>query len=204
VYRRRNPTREPYDVVLPVCEGSKTEPNYFKEARLAYQLSSLNIQIRQPPCNDPLTIVNFAIEQLTRDLDYNRAYCVFDRDQHASFDQAIRRAEESEVGTARRLFVIPSVPCFEIWILLHYRYTAGAYTAAGGQTACERLIREVRRHLANYEKGRTGVFAELSGMLNQALANAARLEKHNADTASLNPATRMHHLICYLRGLRQR
>jgi hypothetical protein len=204
VYRRRGPTREPYDVVLLACEGSKTEPNYFKEAGVAYQLSSLNIQIRQPPGNDPLKIVEFAIDELARDSDYNRAYCVFDRDQHSNFDQAIRRAEESEHGRVGRLFVIPSVPCFEIWILLHYRYTARAYTAVGSQTACERLIREVREHFADYEKGRTGVFAELSGTLNQALANAARLEEHNADTASLNPATRMHHLICYLKELRQK
>jgi len=28
-YRRLSPQREPYDYVLIVCEGEKTEPNYF-------------------------------------------------------------------------------------------------------------------------------------------------------------------------------
>src|SRR5271166_4672640 len=103
-FRRRAPTREPYDVVLLVCEGTKTEPNYLKEARFTYKLSSVNIDIRQPPRSDPLSIINFAIAQLQADCDYNRGYCVFDRDQHANFDEAIRRAEQSELSNSGRLF----------------------------------------------------------------------------------------------------
>src|SRR6266496_1070865 len=202
-FRRRAPRRDPYDVVLLACEGSKTEPNYLREARLVYRLSSLNIQIQQPPGNDPLTIVNFAISQLEADPDYNRAYCVFDRDDHPNFAQAIRRADEYERNNTGKLFVIPSVPCFEIWVLLHYRYTTAAYTPAGGQTACERLIREVRQHFTDYEKGHKTVFSKLSALFDQALVTAARLEKHNADTDTLNPATRIHQLMNYLKGLRQ-
>lgn len=33
-FRRRVKHREPYDVILIVCEGSKTEPDYFKAAIL--------------------------------------------------------------------------------------------------------------------------------------------------------------------------
>lgn len=201
-YRRRGPTREPYDVVLLVCEGRKTEPNYFKEARLAYRLSSVNIQIQQPPGNDPLTIVEFAIVELERDPDYNRAYCVFDRDEHSNFEQAIRRAEGSQVYKSGKLYLTPSVPCFEIWVLLHYRYTTSPYAPAAGQTACERLISDVRQYFTDYEKGHKTVFAQLSGMLDQALSHATRLEKHNSDTASENPATRMHRLVQYLKELR--
>jgi hypothetical protein len=46
-YVRRGPTREPYDVVLIVCEGAKTEPNYFKRLKLAYRLSNANIHVLQ-------------------------------------------------------------------------------------------------------------------------------------------------------------
>jgi hypothetical protein len=183
--------------------GTKTEPNYLKELRLAYRLSSVNIQIQAPPGSDPLSVVKFAIQQLNRDSDYNRAYCVFDRDQHTTFDQAVDRAQTSKFGKEGKLLVIPSVPCFEIWILLHYRFTTGAYSGAGGLTACERLTRDVRKHFATYEKGHKAVFTELTPMLDQALVNAARLEKHNSDTGSGNPATRMHNLVNYLRALKK-
>jgi len=43
--RREAQKREPYDVVLIVCEGDKTEPNYFKELRDAFKLSTANIRI---------------------------------------------------------------------------------------------------------------------------------------------------------------
>jgi hypothetical protein len=201
-FARRAPTREPYDVVLIACEGTKTEPNYFKAARSAYRLSSVNIYIREPPGSDPSSIVNFAIEELRHDADYDRVYCVFDRDQHANFDEAMRRAEQSEFAKAERLFVIPSVPCFELWVLLHYRYTTSSYTEAGGQSACERVIRDLRQHLENYDKGHKTIFTELEALLDQALMNADRLEKHNKDTRSINPATRMHHLMKYLKEMR--
>lgn len=37
--------REEYDLVLIVCEGSKTEPNYFNNLRQVERLSSSNIMV---------------------------------------------------------------------------------------------------------------------------------------------------------------
>jgi hypothetical protein len=185
-------------VVLVVCEGSKTEPNYLQGLRIARRLSSVNIRIVPPPGGDPLTIVNFAIRQLQADAEYDRGYCVFDRDQHATFDQAIRRVARSELGRQGRLMAIPSTPCFEVWILLHYLYSTSAYVAAGGISACDRVIRDVRQHFPMYAKGRRTVFAELAVRLNQAVIHAHQLEHHNAATGTVNPATSMHQLVNYL------
>jgi hypothetical protein len=88
-YRRRNPQREPYDYVLIVCEGEKTEPNYFHGLRRAYALSSANIEIVRPPAHDPLNIVAYAEKRLIEG-SYDRAYCVFDRNGRAGFDTALR------------------------------------------------------------------------------------------------------------------
>src|ERR1700732_3973663 len=94
-YRRRGAIREPYDVVLIVCEGEKTEPNYLHGLRNAYNLSSVNVRIIPPPGSDPLSIVKFAIGELKRDPEYDRAYCVFDKDGHATFSAAVRRIRQS-------------------------------------------------------------------------------------------------------------
>ena len=53
---RGRPSREPYDRVLIVCEGTKTEPNYFSDLARHYELSTANIEIVGSGA-DPLTIV---------------------------------------------------------------------------------------------------------------------------------------------------
>ena len=75
-YSRRGPVRGPYDRVLIVCEGEKTEPHYFGGLRLHYRLSSANIEITRAHGTDPMSIVSFAEARLG---NYDRAYCVFDR-----------------------------------------------------------------------------------------------------------------------------
>lgn len=191
-------------MILIVCEGAKTEPNYINGLRLAFELSSVNIRVMQPPGSDPMSIVTFAIRQMKSDPEYDRAYCLFDRDQHTNFDRALQLIAVSEYGRTGRLFAITSVPCFEVWILLHYRYSTGAYTASRGESACARVIKDVHKFFPDYEKGHQGAFGVLAALLDQAVAHAQRLEQHNAETENFNPATQMHHLVSYLRGLRSR
>jgi RloB-like protein len=202
-FSRRGPVREPYDVVLVVCEGSKSEPNYLEGLRVARRLSSVNIRIVPPPSSDPTTIANFAIRELEVDAEFDRGYCVFDRDQHATFEVAIRRVARSKFGREGRLIAIPSTPCFEVWILLHYVSSTSAYVAAGGMSACDRVIRDVQQHLPAYTKGHRAVFAALAARLNQAVIHAHQLERHNCTTGAINPATSMHHLVNYLITLKR-
>ena len=59
-YARRGPAREPYDLVLIVCEGTKTEPFYFDGLRVAERLSSANIKVTPAVGSDPMSIVQYA------------------------------------------------------------------------------------------------------------------------------------------------
>lgn len=201
-YQRRQPVRQPYDVVLVVCEGTKTEPSYINALRNSLGLSSLNIRVLQPPGNDPMSIARFAIQQMEEDSDYDRAYCIFDSDQHANFLEAIRVIEASDFYRSERLIPIPSVPCFEVWMLLHYRYTSSGYMSSQGEPPCAKVIRDLRAYFPDYEKGHKNAYEKLSSMLNQAITHAERLEKHNIETKSSNPSTQMHHLIKYLRKIK--
>jgi RloB-like protein len=129
-YKRRGPQREPYDYVLIVCEGEKTEPGYFRGLRQAYRLSSANIEITHPNATDPVNIVRFTEARLVAG-GFDRAYCVFDRDNHTNHDEALQMVTQSENGKQKRLFAITSVPCFELWVLLHFRYTSSAFNKVG-------------------------------------------------------------------------
>jgi len=202
-YRRREPVREPYDVVLIVCEGEKTEPRYFKELRAAYRLSNANVIVAPPEHgNDPLSIVRYAEYQLDLYSDYNRVYCVFDRNGHATYAAALQKIKDSPHGKSGRLIATPSVPCFEVWVLLHYEYTSAPFSAVGGKSACDQVTKKVLGHCDKYHKGFAGVFKELAHRTDAAVTHAERLETYNRKTSSENPATDVHHLVTYLRGLR--
>jgi hypothetical protein len=117
-YKRRASQREPYDTALIVCEGQKTEPHYLDGLKQEYKLSSANIRITPADGTDAVSIVRFAKAQAERDGGYDRVYCVFDRDGHRNFTEAI--------GLIRQFGYIPIVswPCFEIWVLLHFAYSS--------------------------------------------------------------------------------
>jgi hypothetical protein len=181
-YTRRGPVREPYDVVLIVCEGTKTEPYYFDNFIKHYKLSSVNIRVIRPPRHDPAGIVEFAIGELGRDQEIDRAYCVFDRNGHATYIAALDRITRSAYGRARKLIAVVSKPCFEVWLLLHYRYSNAPHVAVGGASACDLAVSELRRHFPAYAKGHQSIFNVLLPQLDTAIQNAARLEAHNIAT----------------------
>jgi hypothetical protein len=60
-----------------------------------------------------------------------------------------------------------------------------------------------RHSLPKYAKSNEGVYTQLADKVILAMANGRRLEKYNASTQSTNPATQMHALVDYLRGLKQ-
>jgi hypothetical protein len=201
-YKRRGPQREPYDYVLIVCEGGKTEPNYFRRLRDVYRLNSANIEITRADGTDPVSVVKFTEARLIQG-EFDRAYCVFDRDGHANYSEALQIVANSQNGKNGRLRAITSVPCFEIWVLLHFRYSSAAFNSAGSQSACDRVVAEVRKHFADYSKGHTGVYDRLETLMEKAHAHAKRLTEENATTGSTNPATRVHELVEYLCNIRK-
>jgi hypothetical protein len=206
--RRRRPSpllsreskREPYDVVLIVCEGSKTEPLYLGGLQRLHRLSSANIEIVPSPGQDPLSIVDHAAK-MARTEDFDRTFCVFDRDGHAGYDQALRRIAELNSGGGN-MTAITSWPCFEMWLLLHFEYTARPFERVQNTSACDRVIRSLRRHIPDYDKGRAGLYDELLHRRDTALSNALLLERDNAQTGATNPSTRMHSLVEYLLNLK--
>jgi len=200
--KRRGPRREPYDRVLIVCEGSKTEPYYLRELIAHHQLSSANVQIIGDGGAAPISVVDYAIEQFEKDPDYNSVFCVFDRDEHASFDAAIQRVRDKTLqrrdGRRRlgpaRFEAITSIPCFEYWILLHFQYTTATMPRF---VDVEPRLRAIPA-LAGYNKGATGLFAMTQAHLQAALDHAERANKSALDVGSSNPTTQMPRLIRYL------
>ena len=196
-YRRRGPQREPYDFVLIVCEGGKTEPQYLDGLKQAFKLSSANIRVTSADGTDPVSIARFAQRLVDKEGGYDRVYCVFDRDGHANFEEGM--------ALVRQLGYQPIVswPCFEIWVLLHFLYSTAPFNGARGQSACDLVVREVRRYFVGYAKGLRGIYAHLDSKTGDAITHAKWLLRHNISTSSYNPSTAMHELVDYLQKLKR-
>jgi hypothetical protein len=83
---REKNRRASYDKVLIVCEGEKTEPNYFNELIEHYEINSANVAIDGSCGSSPRSVFKRA-EQLYKSEErkgapFDRVYCVFDKDSH--------------------------------------------------------------------------------------------------------------------------
>ena len=89
-HKRKQARKSPYDMVLIVCEGKKTEPDYFRALIDDLQLNTANIKIaKNTDGSSPRNVVNFAIREYKKDKEYDHVYCVFDKDQHSSYAESL-------------------------------------------------------------------------------------------------------------------
>jgi hypothetical protein len=201
---RRKEQRAPYDRVLIVSEGEKTEPNYFKELRDYYKLNSANVEVTGDCGSGPMSVVNHALKLYRESLGvsnaFDRVFCVFDRDTHGDYQQAldtIARLKPRGVFTA-----INSVPCFEYWLLLHFTHTDKPFHATGRYSVGDMVKRELKRYWPVYEKAMSGSFLHCVKQLDFAKTNAARALKSAQANGNDNPSTRVHELVEYLQSIK--
>lgn len=118
---RRQGVREIKQSFLIVCEGEKTEPDYFK----AFRMTSATVKAVGQAMNT-MTLVSKAISIREADQKrkkiYDQCWVVFDKDDFPAkdFNQAIVFAEKNGFRVAY------SNQAFEYWFLLHYNLYTGA------------------------------------------------------------------------------
>lgn len=124
----------------------------------------------------PKTVVNVALQRKRAEAQlgdaFDRVYCVFDRNGHANFESASDRAKRAGVQFAR------SWPCFEYWLLLHFRYTRKPYRADGTRSSCDLCIEDLMIDMPDYGKAQDDVFERLRNQCEQAKARG-RQQPHD-------------------------
>ncbi|GAB6140744.1 RloB family protein [Methylosoma difficile] len=120
---RKLGTKPPKFLIIAVCEGKNTEPDYLKS--FAKQHGNGLVEVETvAPAGAPFTIVKKAVEikkqrdaQAKKTLDsfdgLFEVWAVFDVDEHPNIPQALDMAKANKVHTAI------SNPCIEIWALWH-------------------------------------------------------------------------------------
>jgi hypothetical protein len=205
-HRREKAKRAQYERILIVCEGMKTEPHYFRGLCQDLRLNPANVIIEDKKSGlDPKSLVTFAIETFRKDKDFDHVFCVFDKDKHIYYTAALDKIRATRLTGGATLHPITSVPCFEIWLLLHFTYTTRPFSAAGDDSNCELVIDGLGRRgrIQGYEKGSKDIFMVLRDKLETAIRNAEKLEEFHKTSRTDNPSTKVHHLVQYLKSLKR-
>jgi hypothetical protein len=207
---RKQDRRASYDRILIISEGSKTEPNYFREIRAAYRLHTANVEVRPSELGTaPIQVVQYAkalFENGDRHKNiqrraFEKVFAVFDRDDHASYHDALSLAASLNgklKNDAKQSIVfeaIASVPCFELWLLLHFEDIQAPLHR-------DEVIRRLKRHIPDYEKGTKNSFSITNEHLTVAIQRAERLATCFTAHTDPEPFTAIDALVKLMTSLR--
>lgn len=197
-FGRGKPSLDPVPRVLVYCEDTQSGKVYVEEAASYFRVRA-QIEVAHCGKTDPMGIVTAAVARVG---EFESIFCVIDRDSHQHWERALRLADGYEKVT-----VIPSYPCFEYWLLLHFCYSRRPYLRAGSNSPADMCVKELRNEerLGKYDKGKmSGIFQKLQPKLSDARRNSTRASKDADDTGEPNPSTKIHDLIGFFEELEQR
>lgn len=190
---------------LIVCEGAKTEPNYFKSfplkiGRFVYDLSFDGGGISTKK------VVEKAIELRDNSPQkYDRVWAVFDRDSFPStqFNGAIQKAK------ANGIYCAWSNEAFELWYLLHFQYRNTPMSRHDYKRAIEKSINNLIKSSKKFEYKKNSLemydILEKYGDQTQATNWAKNLisQQTSNDFSKHNPCTTVYELVEELKGKSQ-
>ncbi len=188
---------------LIVCEGKKTEPNYFKSFPKKVGKYVFDIEFDGGGIST-LKVVEKAIELRDKSTQkYDRVWAVFDRDSFKanSFNSAILKAKANNIECAW------SNEAFELWYLLHFQYRNTGMKREQYEKAIEYAVNDKlkdKKKPFKYKKNDPNMFSTLSktGSQDLAIKWATDLDtKFDGEKFSqYNPCTKVYKLVLELTG----
>ena len=174
---------------LIVCEGEKTEPNYFRKFPENPEVYD-RIDIHGTGYNT-ISLVNEAIrlkvEAQKRREPYIEVWCVFDKDDFLidHFMHAIILAGKNQIKCAY------SIEAFELWYMLHFHFYDSALSREQYKEKLTELLGKA------YRKNDDGMFQALKKRQNAATKNAKKLFslQYARPLSEQNPVTTVFQLV---------
>lgn len=187
-------------MLLVVCEGQVTEPEYIRGLARWLRCNTIKIKI-VPRSGRNLGLIKRALKERRnadyaaereRDafLRYDEVWCVYDVDDTPEG----KLSEARELADKECLRLAVSNPCFELWLLLHFRGSPGARQRADVQGMLEDYMPGYRKHVdfSIFSKHR----------LADAESRACELDREACEDNEphRNPTTGMFRLVSSVRG----
>ncbi|MDC0335906.1 RloB family protein [Pseudodesulfovibrio sp.] len=173
--------------ILIVCEGAKTEPNYFE----SFKLTNIDVRVFGEGANT-VSLVERAEHRASmakqHGQPFDSVWVVFDRD---SFPP--RNVEEACIKVEQLGFKLAfSNEAFELWYILHFGYRDTGMPRNEYQEALSNRLR------VKYKKNDATMFDRLRPYLDDGIRNAKKLAatySGNIPYHSRNPYTSVYELV---------
>jgi hypothetical protein len=193
---RREATRDPRRRVLIVCEGECTEPYYFEGLRRDLDLGNVKVVGRE--CGSaPVNVVEYAKQCYDEDGTLDQIFCVFDRDEHFSFDEAGRKIVEHR-RNGIPITAIRSYPSFEFWYLLHFEFSRAPIGRSGKRSPGDNAVKALKQKFPSYNKASRDVWDQLREKVGLAIKHAKLAAIEASKDGCDNPSTEVHKLVSIL------
>ena len=205
---RKANNREIRQTFLIICEGEKTEPNYFKSFKTNVKSFVLTIDTLGEGSNTKDLVKRTIKARDNSSQLYDSVWAVFDRDSFNSsnFNGAIQLAENNKIKVGW------SNEAFELWYLLHFQYrntymSREDYKRAIEKEVNDKMVAQTKSKNIKkfeYKKNSEEMYSILEkyGNQKQAVSYAEKLisNYHCQNFAIHNPCTRIHLLVNELNG----
>ena len=183
---------------LIVCEGKKTEPNYFKGLKKKINDKyGRKVDVLIPEIDikgtgrNTTDLVNYTDKYVNyANKRYGEVWVVFDKDDYSDeqFDKAIKTCDYN---------VAWSNPNFELWLLSHFK-RVNRYISK--ENILDELNKEFQKNgLDEYTKNDENIFDKVTkdGKLHTAIRNCECMEEINKDgqASQRNPMTRVYKIV---------
>jgi hypothetical protein len=206
--KRKEKTREVRVYFLIVCEGEKTEPNYFKSFKTNVKSSVHTVDAFGEASNTKDLVKRTIKYRNNSSQTYDSVWVVFDKDNFSpnNFNGAIELAENNSIKVGW------SNEAFELWYLLHFQYRNTYMSRADYKKAIEDEVnakitaqsKSKKPIKFEYKKNSAEMYSILEkyGNQKQAITYAKKLIlNHNCNNYAIhNPCTRVHLLVEELNG----
>lgn len=185
-------TREERERFLIVCEGQKTEPNYFEAFKMELPRNLVEVEIHGEGSNT-LSLVVRAQEirdgRAKGDYPFDQVWVVFDRNSFDAddFDNAMHKAEAEAIHCAW------SNEAFELWYILHFEYRNTGMHRAEYEGRLSALLSEP------YRKNASDMYQKLLPKQPQAVQWSRKLHEEFLSSGKppsrANPCTTVFQLV---------
>ncbi|UCH96309.1 MAG: RloB domain-containing protein [Candidatus Aminicenantes bacterium] len=195
---RRSGKRKVNKRLFIVCEGKKTEPNYFNKfiEDCNFRGKPVEVQVVKIKKNTARELVDKA--DVVREIPGDEVWAVFDKNGYTKHNEAFKKVKNKHVKIAF------SSISFEYWILLHFEYTTRSFINS------EKIIDYLKsKSYIDYKKSDETVYDSIKNRTVTAAANARKVRKYqseanpNHEIFNLNPYTNVDELLEAIKKIRE-
>lgn len=184
---------------LIVCEGEKTEPNYFEGIKRIIDKKYSNrfeIEIIGTGVNTLQVVKKAMLRRSSSPNPISRVWAVFDRDDfpESNFNDAIQKCKAENINAAW------SNESIELWFLLHFQYLDTGISRQDYIVKLNEIFKRYEINKGRYIKNLPEVYSILTtyGDQKSAIRYAEKLRNlfcNDESFANHNPSTMLHLFI---------